>query len=294
MPGWTWGERAAAPYDLAVDARVRVAYQLDRAAVSAADAEWLAGLADAPRRDRDDALRRLRADAALADDDRDRLHLIGMGLAVLGRSDEAVSVFVRASELDPTTTVDAVNAAVALVHTGDIERARLWLAPVAQGNDDLSDVAREFIAELDRAQELLDRHDEPAGQLGSTAVDPADLLQEVTGGGPQAQSALNTLRQLVARQPDNEYYRHTLMFGLMANSHHAEAMTQAEMLASRPDGTHERHFNLAQAFWFAGERVRAHEHFAMAHELAGTDEERQDVVSMLEYLREQDEYVDED
>ena len=271
-------------YDLRVAAvEVRVAYQLDRAAVSARDARWLAELPSAPPGQRDVALRRLRADAAVADDRR-RLHLIGMGLAALGLADEAVPVFIRASELDPSTTVDAVNAAVALVHIGDVERARLWLAPVAQGNGELSEVAREFIAEIDLAQELV--------QSGGTQV--TDLLDSITEGGNQGNEALTTLRQLVLRHPDNEYYRHTLMFGLMASSHHAEALTQAEMLASRPDPTHERHFNVAQTFWFCGDRVRAHEHFALAHELAETDEERQDVVSMLEYLREQDEQADED
>ena len=266
-------------------ARVRVAYQLDREAVSSADADWVAGLADARPREREDALRRLRADAAAVGDDRERLHLIGMGLAALGRADEAVGVFVRASELDPTTPVDAVNAAVALVHMGDLERARLWLAPVAQANGELSEVAREFIAEIDGAGPPPQEPQESRAN---------ELLETVTRGGPQAHAALNSLRQLVLRHPDNEYYRHALMFGLMANNDLAEALTQAEMLAGRPDPTHERHFNVAQAFWFGGDRQRAHEHFALAHELAETDEERQDVVSMLEYLREQDEEVDED
>lgn len=271
-------------YDLRVAAvEVRVAYQLDRAAVSAEDAEWLAQLPTAPARERDAALRRLRADAAVVDD-RPRLHLIGMGLAALGQADEAVPVFIRASELDPSTTVDAVNAAVALVHIGDVERARLWLAPVAQGNGELSEVAQDFIAEIDVAQELV--------APGGTQV--TNLLDTITEGGQQAHEALTTLRQLVQRHPNNEYYRHTLMFGLVASSNHAEALTQAQMLVGRPGATHERHFNVAQAFWFCGDRVRAHEHFALAHELAETDEERQDVVSMLEYLREQDEHVDED
>jgi hypothetical protein len=56
-------------------------------------------------------------------------------------------------------------------------------------------------------------------------------------------------------------------------------------------GNHERHFNLAQAFWHGGERQRAYNHFALAHQLAKTDEERHDVISMLEYLREQDDLL---
>lgn len=279
----------------------RVAYQLDRAAVTAAEADWLAELPSASPRKQNAALRRLRANAARTRTSRGRLHLTGMGLASLGLPGEAVGVFIRASELDPTTTADVVNAAVAMVHTGDLERARLWLAPVAQANGELSAVAREFMAEIDRAQESREL---PAqtGPGAATAPDTetatertAELLDTVTHGGPQANDALNSLRHLVHQEPGNEYYRHTLMFALLAHSDTAAALTQAELLESRPDPTHERHFNLAQAFWFCGERQRAHNHFELAYQLAETDEERQDVVAMLEYLREQDaQEVDED
>ena len=276
--------------------QLRVAYQLDRAALSAADADWLAALPKAPAREREDALRRLRADAASVDGDRDRLHLVGMGLAVLGRPEEAAGVFVRASELEPSTGVDAVNAAVALVHVGDLERARLWLAPVAQGDDEMAAVARQFIEEIDWAERIRRRRRPRALEPGTEpdVETTGQLLREVSRGGPAGHAALNSLRLLVQRDPANEYFRETLMFGLMANANLAEALTQAEMLEARPDPTHERHFNIAQAFWFCGDRQRAHEHFQRAYDLAGTDEERQDVVSMLEYLREQAEPVDED
>jgi hypothetical protein len=60
-------------------------------------------------------------------------------------------------------------------------------------------------------------------------------------------------------------------------------------LENRPEPSHERHFNLAQTFWHGGERQRAHNHFALAHQLAQTDEDRHDVTIMLDYLRAQDE-----
>jgi tetratricopeptide (TPR) repeat protein len=273
-----------------------LAYHIDHAVVTAAEADWLAELPKASPGEQEDAARQLRARAASADGDRSQLHLIGLGLAVLGELEEAVSVFVRAGELDPTSNIDTVNAAVALLHTGDAERARLWLAPVAEGDTDLSRVARQLITGIDRAQHVwqrrsrhsTDRPSDPATALAN------ELFQSVAEGGPQAKADLSSLQQLMLRHPADDYYRQTLMFALMANDDIPAAVNQAEILERLPDPTHERHFNVAQVFWFGNQRDRASEHFALAHELATTDEERQDVVSMLEYLHEQDEYIDED
>jgi predicted Zn-dependent protease len=273
-----------------------LAYHLDETVVTATEADWLAELPKTPADEQEGVARRLRARAAAADDDRSQLHLIGLGLAMLGRFEEAVSVFVRASELDPTSNIDTVNAAVALMQLGDVERARLWLAPVAEGDHDLSGVARRLIADMDRAQRVRPRQPRRSADL---PPDPAvaqanELFQRVTQGGPQAKAALSSLQQLTVRHPTDDYYRQTLMFALMANADIPAAVTQAEILERQPGPTHERHFNIAQVFWFGGQRERAHEHFALAHELATTDEERQDVISMLEYLHEQDEQIDED
>jgi predicted Zn-dependent protease len=275
--------------------RPDVAYQLDRTAVTAAEAKWLARLPDAPPDERADAVIELRASAHRGDADRNRLHMIGLGLATLGRPEEAISLFIRANELDPSTGVDALNAAVAMVEVGDFERARLWLAPIAQGNGDLSMVANKFITEIDRAQQArreqlleVDPNKEP------TRAQINELLQSATLRGEDAQLAIHSLRMLVHRHPENEYYRETLMFGLMAHSEIAEALTQAEMLENQPEPSHERHFNLAQTFWRGGERQRAYNHFALAYQLAETDEERHDVISMLEYLREEDELIYDD
>lgn len=272
-----------------------VTYQLDRTAVTAAEAAWLARLPDASLDEQDDAMIELRKSAQRRDADRNRLHLIGMGLAALGRPDEAISFFIRADELDSTTGVDAVNAAVAMVQVGDLERARLWLAPIAQRNVDLSEVANRFTTEIDRAQQARREHPpdmDPKSEPSNAQVH--ELLQSATLRGEDAQLAVHSLRTLVHRYPDNEYYRETLMFALMAHSDFAEALTQAEMLENRPEPNHERHFNLAQTFWHGGERQRAYNHFALAHQLARTDDERHDVISMVEYLREQDELIDDD
>jgi len=275
--------------------RFDVSYQLDRTAMTAAEADWLTRLPDASPSERDDAAIKLRARARRGDADRKRLHLIGMGLAALGRPEEAISFFVRANELDPTTEVDAVNAAVALMQLGDVERARLWLAPIAQGDGELSDLAHKFITEIDRAQQARREHiPEMDPNAEPTRAQINELLQSATLRGVDAQLAVHSLRMLVHRYPDNEYYRETLMFALMAHSEIAEALTQAEMLENRPEPSHERHFNLAQAFWHGGERQRAYDHFALAHQLARTDEERHDVISMVEYLREQDELIYDD
>jgi predicted Zn-dependent protease len=275
--------------------RLDVAYQLDQTAVTAAEAGWLARLPDASPDEQDDAMIELRASVRRGQADRKRLHLIGMGLAALGRPEDAISFFIRANELDPTTGVDAVNAAVALMQLGDFERARLWLAPIAQGDGDLSNVANKYITEIDRAQQARREHlPEIDANTEPTRAQINELLQSATLRGEDAQLAVHSLRMLVHRYPDNEYYRETLMFALMAHYEIAEALTQAEMLEARPEPTHERHFNLAQAFWHGGERQRAYNHFALAHELAKTDEERHDVVSMLEYLQEQDNIEDDD
>jgi predicted Zn-dependent protease len=272
-----------------------VAYQLDRTAVTAAEAAWLARLPDASPDEQDDALIELRASARRDGANRNRLHLIGMGLAEVGRPEEAISFFIRSNELDPATGVDAVNAAVAMVQVGDLERARLWLAPIAQGDGDLSDVANRFITEIERAQQARRTHvPEVDPNVEPTRAQVNELLQSAALRGGDAQLAVHSLRILVHRNPDNEYYRETLMFALMAHSEIAEALTQAEMLENRPEPNHERHFNLAQTFWHGGERQRAYNHFALAHQLARTDEERHDVVSMVEYLREQDDLLDDD
>lgn len=277
--------------------QLRLAYHLDQTVVTAAEADRLAELPKASPKEQEAMAQQLRARAASADDDRSQLHLIGLGLAVLGRLEEAVSVFVRAGELDPTSSIDTVNAAVALLHVGDVERARLWLAPIAESDDGMSGIARRLIAHIDRAQHIRPRQPRYSADRPS---DPAtaqanELFQSVAEGGPQAKAALSALQQLMLRHPTDDYYRQTLMFALLASDDTPAAITQAEILERLPNPTHERHFNIAQAFWFGGQRERAHEHFALAHELAITDEERQDVVSMLEYLRElDDEYVDED
>src|SRR5215470_1388011 len=269
-----------------------IAYQLDRAAVTAAEAAWLARLPDAPPDEQDDAMLELRTSAHRGDTHRNRLHLIGMGLAALDRPEEAISFFIRANELDPTTGVDAVNAAVAMVQVGDLGRARLWLAPIAQGDGDLSDTAGKFITEIDRAQQARREHlPEVDPNTEPTRAQVYELLQSAALRGEDAQLAVHSLRMLVHQYPDNEYYRQTLIFALMAHSEIAEALTQAEMLENQPEPNHERHFNLAQAFWHCGEQQRAYEHFALAHQLAKTDEERHDVISIVEYLREQDDLL---
>jgi hypothetical protein len=51
------------------------------------------------------------------------------------------------------------------------------------------------------------------------------LLQSATLRGEDGQLAVHSLRMLVHRYPDNEYYRETLMFALMAHSEIAEALT---------------------------------------------------------------------
>jgi tetratricopeptide (TPR) repeat protein len=368
-----------------------VAYQLDSSVVTDEEARWVEELPEAPREEQAEVVRRLQK-AATANDRR-TLHLAGMGFAQLGRVDQAIAAFERASKLDPADALDIVNAAVGLVHIGEIERARRRLLPLAGGDDDISEIARRYLAEIDRVQQATDREirfaelrvaalresfqagtataaeqvqlarslvsllyngrpgydwAEPAQVMKAlreqdprnvdalemltliysvtkqaarmrevlrdleriapdsavlTAAEPqsgddsyyesmrvrtGSLVEDAMRGGAEAEAALQSLRALVQRYPENEDYHSALMFSLAGNSDTAGALAQAEWLAQRPEPTHERHFNIAQVYWSAGNRQRAEEHFAEAYRLARTDQDRQDVLDRLEYLRGRD------
>lgn len=367
-------------------------YIADRAVVTAEDARWLEELPDAPHAEQVEALRRLQEDATAVD--RRTLHVAGLGLARLGRADEAIAAFERASKLDPADALDVVNVAVGLMAIGETERARRRLMPLAQGNDNTSEIARRYLAEIDRILQAANREtrfaelrvaalrerflagtatNDELVQLarslasfvanGRTGYDWADvtrvleavrerdprkvealelltvaygatgqdaqmnevmqqlekiapdsrvfqaidkrpeyhkwynesmearvdnLLKEAIRGEAEAKEALQSLRALVQRFPDNDNYHMALMCALSVNSDIPGALAQAEWLGQRPNPTHERQFIVAQVFLSAGDRQRAEEHFAEAYRLARTDQDRQDSLDRLEHLRGQD------
>jgi hypothetical protein len=112
------------------------------------------------------------------------------------------------------------------------------------------------------------------------------LFEEARGGGAEAQAALQSLRALVQRFPENDDCHLALMSALAINSDIAGALEQAEWLAHRPEPTHVRQFNIAQVFLLAKQLQRAVDYYAQAYRLASTDQDRQDVLKQLEYLRE--------
>jgi predicted Zn-dependent protease len=331
----------------------------------------------------------LREDATAVD--RRTLHIAGLGFARLGSADEAIAAFERASKLDPADAVDVVNVAVGLMSVGETERARRRLMPLAQGDDNTSQIARRYLAEIDRIQQAADREIRFAelrikalrerflagtatieelmqlarslasfvangrtgydwaevtsvletvrerdprnvealelliGVYGATGPDARwneamrelekiapdsrvfeaidrppeyhkwysesmgaridNLLKEAIRGGAEAEDALQSLRALVQRFPDNDHYHMALMCALSVNSDIPGALAQAEWLGQRPNPTHERQFIVAQVFLSSGDRQRAEEHFAEAYRLARTDQDRQDSLDRLEYLR---------
>jgi len=367
-----------------------LSYLADRAVVTAEDARWLEELPGAPRAEQAEALRRLQEDAAAVD--RRKLHIAGLGFARLGRADEAIAAFERASKLDPADALDVVNVAVGLMSIGETERARRRLMPLAQGDDNTSETARRYLAEIDRIQQAADREirfaelrvaalrerflagtatidelvqlsrslasfvtngragydwaevtrvletvrerdprnvealelltaaygatgqdaqmDKAVRDLEKIAPDSVvfqtidgqqpgyhkwynesmgaridNLLKEAIRGGADAKDALQSLQALVQRFPDNDYYHMALMCALSVNSDNPGAIAQAEWLGERPNPTHERQFIVAQVFLSAGDRQRAEEHFAEACRLARTDQDRQDSLDRLAYLR---------
>jgi thioredoxin-like negative regulator of GroEL len=65
----------------------------------------------------------------------------------------------------------------------------------------------------------------------------------------------------------------------------AEALDLADALIAESD-THTSHFNVAQVYWANGDPERALQHVARAFELAANQDEQQDVLNLIAFLRE--------
>ncbi|GAB7193420.1 hypothetical protein NUM3379_41300 [Kineococcus sp. NUM-3379] len=363
-----------------------VAFQVDEEHVLPEDARWLEELPALPREEQDELAERLRGfcDA----EDPATSHLAGLALARLGRHDVAVLAFDRARRSAPGDPLVAVNSAVALLHVGDLARARLLLLPVADGDGPLGRVASRYVGEVDRVSTILEREtrwtvlrvgflrervvrgtaqdrerldlahalttllwaghaghdwDEPLALLedlherlprepevlqllallysgprpgprlhevlllledvepdsptlqaldghrrGEAAERSAagdararELLVAAMEGGPGAEAAVASLRALVQRFPDSLNRRSMLMFALLGVSDVEGALVEARWLEALPGPDHERHFNLGQVFWSAGDTERGAHHFAEAHRLARDDEQRRDVLEAV-------------
>src|SRR5262249_21626736 len=147
--------------------------------------------------------------------------------------------------------------------------------PDARWNEAIRELER--IAPDSRVLEAIDRQPEYHKSYNESMGARIDnLLKEAIRGGAEAADALQSLRALVQRFPDNDYYHMALMCALSVNSDIHGALAQAEWLGERPNPTHERQFIVAQVFLSAGDRQRAEEHFAEAYRLARTDQDRQD------------------
>jgi tetratricopeptide (TPR) repeat protein len=133
-----------------------------------------------------------------------------------------------------------------------------------------------------------ERQPEDDSYIESMRVRLNELVREALRGGSEGEAALQSLRTMVQRYPENEYYHRALMVALLGNSDAAGALGQAEWLAQRPEPIHEEHFNIAQVFWYAGDRQRAEEHFVKAYRLALTDQDRRDALDCLENPRGRD------
>jgi hypothetical protein len=124
-------------------------------------------------------------------DDRSILHLAGMGFAQLDKPDQAIAAFERASKLDPANVLDVVNAAVGLLYIGEIERTRRRLAPLVRDDDNISEIARRYLPEIDRFQHGVDRET----RLAELHV--AALPERFRAGKSTAAEQLQLARSLV-------------------------------------------------------------------------------------------------
>jgi tetratricopeptide (TPR) repeat protein len=113
------------------------------------------------------------------------------------------------------------------------------------------------------------------------------LFEEVQGGGPGADAALESLRTLSRQFPGNMTCHEAAMWALTMTGHVDEGLVHAEWIAQQPDLGHGSHFNVGQIFWHAGQHERAEHHLLEAFHLAADQQEAADAIQMLQYLRRQ-------
>ena len=111
------------------------------------------------------------------------------------------------------------------------------------------------------------------------------LAQDAVGEGPEADAAMEDLRALARAWPRDLNLRSVLMVAAMARGELAEALDLADALIAESD-THIAHFNVAQVYWANGDRERTLHHVTRAFELAANEDEQQDVLSLIAFLRE--------
>lgn len=102
-------------------------------------------------------------------------HFAGLALAEARWLSQAVAAFDRAVELRPSSDIDRLNAAIALVELGEMNLALLRLAPLVDSAQ-VRDQARRLHDEISAAQRNLDR------ERAFASLQIAMLRERISGG----------------------------------------------------------------------------------------------------------------
>lgn len=134
---------------------IQVVYQADSSVLGGQGAHLLQTVRAAGGRERDGMLQRCVQLAQESTSHAD-VHFAGLALAEARWLSQAVAAFDRAAELRPTSDIDRLDAAIALVELGEMNLALLRLAPLVD-SDQVKDRARRLRDEVSAAQHNLDR-----------------------------------------------------------------------------------------------------------------------------------------
>ncbi|WP_328874477.1 hypothetical protein OHT76_32925 [Streptomyces sp. NBC_00287] len=105
-----------------------------------------------------------------------------------------------------------------------------------------------------------------------------EVMRRAVAGDRAAEDELRAESQKFA---GNFEYRVALLFAAYRRGDHAETRRLADALAAEPAADHHVHFHIAQFYWFLGEHERSRHHFALAHQTAATEGDREDAREAL-------------
>ncbi len=112
-----------------------------------------------------------------------------------------------------------------------------------------------------------------------------DLLQLTQQADPTLQAAaLEELRKLVARFPENLHYQCLYAFALGGCGQKDEALRQAAIIARNAGDSYSLHFNLGQIFWLVGDQAQGRSHLDLAYAYAPNGNERASVNKLVSEL----------
>lgn len=153
---------------------IQVVYQADSSVLGEQGAHLLQTVRAAGEGERDGMLQRCVQLAQESTSHAD-VHFAGLALAEGRWLSQAVAAFDRAVALRPTSDIDRLDAAIALVELGEMDDALVRLAPLVD-SDQVKDPARRLRDQVSDAQHNLDR------ERALASLQIAALRERISGG----------------------------------------------------------------------------------------------------------------